>query len=321
MSRAATELAQVCRQRGVAFRILHGRGGSIGRGGGPASEAVLAQPAGTLAHGLRLTEQGEMIGHRYGDQPTARRNLDCLAAATLMASRRRVTPRDARLDLEMRRLSQACAEAYRDRVYGDPRFRDFFWSATPIAEIAELNIGSRPASRVAGRRIEDLRAIPWVFAWSQARFMLPGWYGFAEGAKRAGLTSKTLRELADADEIFATSLANMELALIQAHMPTARRYADLCDDKTLARRIADQIEAEHGETRALTLDIRRGSALLDRQPELADSVAFAARTLTPLHDLQLELLARRRRGELGEDLTVAIQLTIAGIAASLRNTG
>jgi phosphoenolpyruvate carboxylase len=321
VARAASALAEACREFGVGLRLFHGRGGSVGRGGGPAAEAVLAQPAGTVQGRLRMTEQGEMIARRYGDQPTARRNLDGLVAAVLMASRKQEEPGEARAEAALDKLATHSFAAYRALVYETAGFEDFFWSATPIAEIVQLNIGSRPASRTKSRRIEDLRAIPWVFSWSQARFMLPGWYGFAGGAKRAGMSAQQLRDAAGPDDFFATLLSNMELALAQADMAMAGRYAALCPDKALSARIFDEIRREHAAAAELALAIRGGSSLLDDRPDLAESVEQAAAAVDPLNHLQLELLSRRRAGDEDERVRLAIQLTVAGVAAGLRNTG
>jgi phosphoenolpyruvate carboxylase len=321
VARAASALAAECRAANVGLQLFHGRGGSVGRGGGPAAEAVLAQPPGTVQGRLRMTEQGEMIARRYGDQPTARRNMDGLVAAVLMASRKQAGKGERAADAALDTLATHSFAAYRELVYDTPGFEDFFWSATPIAEIVHLNIGSRPASRTQSRRIEDLRAIPWVFSWSQARFMLPGWYGFAGGARRAGLSATQLSDVMGEDDFFATLLSNMELALAQADMGIAAKYAALSPDTALAGRLFDQIRREHDEAAALALAIRGGTSLLDDQPDLAESVVMAATAVDPLNHLQLELLSRRRAGDEDEQVRLAIQLTVAGVAAGLRNTG
>ncbi len=317
----ASALAFEADRMGVGLQLFHGRGGSVGRGGGPAAEAVLAQPAGTVQGRIRMTEQGEMIARRFGDQPTARRNLDGLAAAVLMASERPASKPDPKVEAAMTALAEASFHGFRALVYDDAAFEDFFWSVTPISEIVGLNIGSRPASRTASRKIEDLRAIPWVFSWSQSRFMLPGWYGFASGVERAGLSVEQLRDLAGNFDFFASLLSNMELALAQSHMGIASRYVDLSPDKADAQRIFATIQREHEAATGLALAIRGGSTLLDNQPDLAESVALASRSVDPLNHLQLELLSRRRAGDQDEELRLAIQLTVAGIAAGLRNTG
>ena len=321
VARGASALAFEADRLGVGIQLFHGRGGSVGRGGGPAAEAVLAQPAGTVQGRIRMTEQGEMIARRFGDQPTARRNLDGLAAAVVQSSQRDVNRPDPKVETAMTALAQASFEGYRALVYDDPAFEDFFWSATPIGEIVGLNIGSRPASRTASRKIEDLRAIPWVFSWSQARFMLPGWYGFASGVERATLSTGQLQDLAGDFDFFASLLSNMELALAQSHMGIAARYVALSPDQDNAQRIFETIKREHDKATEIALAIRGGASLLDNQPELAESVALAGHSVDPLNHLQLELLARRRGGEQAEDVRLAIQLTVAGIAAGLRNTG
>jgi phosphoenolpyruvate carboxylase len=322
VARAATALAAECDALGVGLRIFHGRGGSVGRGGGPAAEAVLAQPPGTVQGRLRMTEQGEMIARRYGDQPTARRNLESLVASVLIATndRRDTTPTPA-ATTAMDALAAGSFAAYRALVYETPGFTDFFWGATPIGEIVQLNIGSRPASRTASRRIEDLRAIPWVFSWSQARFMLPGWYGFAGGVARAGLTVPQLADLSGEFDVFAALLSNMELALAQSDMSIAARYAGLAADVPNASAIMNTIRAEHERAVEIALSIRGGTQLLDDRPDLQESVELAAQTVDPLNYLQLELLSRRRAGNEDEQLRLAIQLTVAGVAAGLRNTG
>ncbi len=320
---AATALARVYRQMGVDLQIFHGRGGSVGRGGGPAAEAVLAQPHGTVQGRIRMTEQGEMIVRRFGDQPTARRNLDSLAAAVATATftPENATPPDKALEQRFDVLAEASFAAYRALVYDTPGFEDFFWSATPITEIVGLNIGSRPASRTPSRKIEDLRAIPWVFSWSQARFMLPGWYGFAGGVERAGLSQAEIAELAQEHDAFAVLLSNMELALAQSDMGMASLYAALTPDAAAATAIMDQIRREHDAAVKLALGARGGTALLDNNPELLSSVELARQVIAPMNHLQLELLSRRRAGDQDESVRLGLQLTVAGIAAGLRNTG
>src|SRR5258706_1568739 len=320
--RAAIARASTCEERDVGLRLFHGRGGSVGRGGGPSAQAVLAQPTGTVQGRIRMTEQGEMIARRYGDEPTARRSLESLTAATMLATHRRAGPSTrSDVDQTLTRFAEGAFAAYRALTHDEPGFEAFFWSATPIAEIIELNIGSRPASRTASRRIEDLPAIPWVFSWSQARFLLPGWYGFAAGAQRAGIGAEALRELAQSSEFFAALLSNMELALAQSDMALATRYAALASDQAAAQRILKTVLAEHGACVALAREIRNGAALLDDQPVLAESVAMAAKAILPLNELQLELLGRRRRGDASEEVLLGVELSIAGIAAGLRTTG
>jgi phosphoenolpyruvate carboxylase len=322
VTKAAAALTREAEQFGVGIQFFHGRGGSISRGGGPVAEAILAQPPGTVQHRLRLTEQGETIARRYGDKPTARRNLEGLTAAVLMASADRHHPPIApEVEARMDALAQASFEVYRGLIYDDPAFLDFFWAATPIGEIAHLNIGSRPSSRTKSRAIEDLRAIPWVFSWSQARLMLPAWYGFAGGVKKAGLSHEDVAELAQNFDFLAAALSNMELALAQADMDIAGRYAALAPDKANADRIMATIRAEYDDAVALALAVRGGLKLLDNNPNLAESVVLARASAAPLNALQVELLCRRRRGDESEDVRKGIQLSVAGVAAALRSTG
>lgn len=323
-TQAARALAQVCEEAGVALRLFHGRGGSVGRGGGPTGQAVLAQPRGTVRSRIRLTEQGEMITRRFGDAPTARRNLEELVAAALVASgkgRAGGEGDDDRFAPQMDALASGAFAAYRALVYDDPAFEAFFWSATPIAEIADLKIGSRPPSRGASRRIADLRAIPWVFSWSQARFMLPAWYGFASGVRAAGLSVSTLREMGQGSDFFATVLSNMELALSQSDMDLAAQYAALFPDAEARARIFEAVRREWEAACELTLSVRGTTSLLQAQPEVADAVALGRVRVDPLNRLQIELLARRRRGEDDPRLRLGLNLTVSGIAAALRSTG
>jgi phosphoenolpyruvate carboxylase len=323
VAEAAEKLAERCETHHVGLRLFHGRGGSIGRGGGPAARAILAQPAGSVQGRIRMTEQGEMIAHRFGDQPIARRSLESVVAATLLATHRPepAAPGERRRHAAEKALAAGALATYRALVHDDPAFAEFFWSATPINEIAVLNIGSRPASRSAGRKIEDLRAIPWVFSWSQARFLLPGWYGFAGGAAMAGLDAAAIAELVAGSDFFATLVSNMELALAQADMGLAERYAALASDRKAARRIMDTIRAEHAAAVRLVLGARGAASLLADQPDLAETVARASALVEPLNRLQLELLGRRRKGDDSAEVLLGVELTIAGIAAGLRNTG
>ena len=322
---AAAALARVTGEAGVGLQLFHGRGGSIGRGGGPTAETVLAQPPGTVQGRIRLTEQGEMIQRLYGDTAVARRNLDALAAAALVAGREPAgagaAAADPAAERTLERLSAEAFTAFRALVYDDPGFEDFFWSATPVAEIADLKIGSRPASRTASRRIEDLRAIPWVFSWSQARIFLPGWYGVASGARAAGLSPAAVADLAAAAPFLKPALHGMELMLAQSDMAIAARYAALASDRAAGERIFDAIRRERDAAVELVLAARGGAALLDDRPELKESVAFSTPVIDALNHLQVELLGRKRRGDADPRTTLALQLTVNGVAAGLRNTG
>jgi phosphoenolpyruvate carboxylase len=320
---AAAALSKTCADEKVALQLFHGRGGTVGRGGGPSFSAILAQPPGSVGGRLRLTEQGEMIARKYGDELTARDTLDSLAAAVLLATAGHSPGEpttEARFAETMSVVGEACYRGYR-ALLDAPNFTEFFNAATPIAEIRDLKIGSRPASRTLSPRIEDLRAIPWVFSWSQARMMLPGWFGFAAGVRASKADIGILRDMATGWPFFETLLSNMEVALAQSDMDIASAYAGLVPDAALAKRIFGIIRDEWAAARDLVLEIKQTSALLESQPDLADSVALSRPYLEPLNYLQVELLSRRRAGESGEQIQLGIQLTVNGIAAGLRNTG
>ncbi len=312
---------------GLTLRLFHGRGGTVGRGGGPSYEAIRAQPPGTVKGQIRLTEQGEVINAKYANPEIGRRNLETLMAAVLEAT---LLVRDAEPDTAFltaaASLSDASREAYRALVYGEPGFVDYFFSATPIAEIAQLNIGSRPASRKANRRIEDLRAIPWGFSWGQCRVTLPGWYGFgtavtafvqAHGQAGSDLLIRMNRDW----PFFRTLLSNMDMVLAKADLGIGRRYASLVPDRALAGRIFGLIEEEWQRTvDALALITGEAERLADN-PKLARSIAHRFPYIAPLNHLQVELLRRWRAGETDDKAQRGILISINGIAAGLRNSG
>jgi phosphoenolpyruvate carboxylase len=222
----------------------------------------------------------------------------------------------------MEALSQASFAAYRALVHETPGFVDFFYGATPIAEIADLNIGSRPTSRGGGARsLATLRAIPWVFSWSQSRTMLPGWYGFGSAIKDAGLPLNELAELHESWPFFSSALANMEMVLAKADMAIAGRYAALVEDRALGEQVFGQIRAEWERTIEALLAITRQSQLLEKNPDLAAVIRSRLPYIDPLNHLQIELIGRRRRGDVDQAVLEGVHLTINGVAAGLRNTG
>jgi phosphoenolpyruvate carboxylase len=324
--KAAEALLAQCAARGVRLRLFHGRGGTIGRGGGPSYEAVLAQPPGTVNGALRLTEQGEVIASKYADPEAGRRNLETLAAATLEASlaRRPQGEHDPRHAEIMEELSRAAFEAYRALVKA-PGFVEYFRASTPIAEIADLNIGSRPASRKPSQSIEDLRAIPWVFSWSQCRLMLPGWYGFGSAVDAWVECGKgnieELREMHRAWPFFRSVLSNMDMVLAKTDLAIASRYAALVPDAKLRADVFGRIEAEWHRARRSLAAITGQAELLADNPTLARSIRNRFPYLDPLNHLQVELLRRHRADGGDERLLRAIHLTINGVAAGLRNSG
>ncbi len=326
--RAEMQLVDVCRDHGVKLRLFHGRGGAVGRGGGPSYEAILAQPAGSVTGGLRITEQGEIIASKYADPELGRRHLEALVAATMEASlvdAEQIGARGPAFHEALDSLAARAYAAYRALVYDTPEFLPYFRAATPIAEIAELNIGSRPASRTGSARIEDLRAIPWVFSWGQCRLMLPGWYGF--GSAVAGWLEDRpdgmalLHEMNARWPFFRSVLSNMAMVLAKTDLNVASRYAELVPDAAIGEPVFARISAEHELTVSLLLAITGEAALLDTQPGLARSIRNRFPYLDPLNHLQVELLRRYRAGQTDDRTKRAIHLTINGLAAGLRNSG
>lgn len=313
------------------LRLFHGRGGTVGRGGGPSYQAILAQPPGTVRGQIRLTEQGEVIASKYANPEIGRRNLETLVAATLEATLLQATKPATKAFLQAaEQLSQDSMASYRALVYETPGFSDYFFAATPIREIAELNIGSRPASRKATQKIEDLRAIPWGFSWGQCRLTLPGWYGFGSAVaaflnednpklrkERLALLQKMVKQW----PFFKTLLSNMDMVLAKSDLALASRYAELVTDARLRKKIYTQIEAEwHRTVEALTL-ITGEKQRLANNAALQRSIRHRFPYIDPLHHLQIELVRRYRAGQADERVRRGIHISINGIAAGLRNTG
>jgi phosphoenolpyruvate carboxylase len=320
-------------QHGVQLRLFHGRGGTVGRGGGPSFEAILAQPPGSVRGQIRLTEQGEIIQAKYADPRIGRRHLELLVSAVLQASLmpdgRGVSHTDFETALE--EIAGYAHRAYRALVYETEGFADFFFNATPIAEIMELNIGSRPAARKNTGRIEDLRAIPWVFSWGQCRLLLPGWYGFGSGieaflaaapaaAERRG-RQKLLKSMLAEWPFFRALTSNMEMVLAKTDLAVASRYAVLAPDKKRGRATFAAIRNEWNLTVKHWLAISGQRQLLESNPELARNIRNRVPYIDPLNHLQVELIKRHRGGSTDERVKRAIHLTINGISAGLRNTG
>lgn len=318
-------------KHGVKLRLFHGRGGTVGRGGGPSYEAILAQPPGTVRGQIRLTEQGEVIGSKYANPEIGRRNLETLVAATLEATLLKPTKQASKAFLDAAaQISQSSMDAYRGLVYETPGFAEYFFDATPIREIAKLNIGSRPASRKASQKIEDLRAIPWGFSWGQCRLTLPGWYGFGSAVqaflnqpkaadKKAALS--LLQKMYKEWPFFRTLLSNMDMALAKSDLALASRYSELVPDVKLRKKIFGAIETEWNKT-VDALNLVTGEKVrLAKNPALARSIRNRFPYIDPLHHLQVELVRRYRAGKHDERVQRGIHIAINGIAAGLRNTG
>jgi phosphoenolpyruvate carboxylase len=326
--KAEIALVAVFRRHDVKLRLFHGRGGSVGRGGGPSYQAILAQPAGAVQGAIRITEQGEVIASKYSNPELARRNLEILATATLEATLLQPETADPPVSYlaAMDYLSSEAYRAYRTLVYETDGFDRFFRESTVIGEIANLNIGSRPSSRKPSERIEDLRAIPWVFSWAQCRLMLPGWYGFGSAVKAwielqpdGGM--QMLQAMYREWPFFQMLLSNMDMLLAKSDIAIASRYAELVSDAEMRDRVFSTLRAEWQSTVDALLRIMDQESLLQSNPLLARSIRNRFPYLDPLNHMQIELLRRYRAGDTDENVVTGIHLTINGIAAGLRNSG
>lgn len=324
---AQVELSRLFERHGVSFTFFHGRGGSIGRGGGPTNVAILAQPRGTVRGRIKLTEQGEVVSARYSIPEIAHRELELVAGAVLVSAAGGLNGAEpesiGEFEAAINTMALWSQEAYRDLVYGDPDFISFFHQATPIEEISRLKLGSRPARRTASTRIEDLRAIPWVFSWTQSRILLPGWFGLgtalAKGRETFG--AEMLARMEAEWPYFSAMLANAELALAKADLPIAERYVQLVEPAELRDRIWGRIAAEYATTRDELLAITGQARLLDRDPVLQRSIERRNPYVDPLSFIQLDLLRRLRSEGRPEALLRPVLLAINGIAGALKNTG
>jgi phosphoenolpyruvate carboxylase len=327
--KAEVELVKVFEKHNVELRLFHGRGGTVGRGGGPSYDAILAQPPGSVNGQIRITEQGEVIASKYSNPEIGRRNLETLIAATMEATLLHHHGADSTMP-EYHRIMEALSRdafvAYRKLVYETPGFTDYFFTATPIREIAELNIGSRPSSRKPSDRIEDLRAIPWVFSWGLNRVMLPGWFGYGSAVKQfieregeAGL--KQLQAMYKNWAFFRGLMSNMDMVLSKSDMGIASRYAELVEDVELRDRIYGAINSEWETTIEMLFAVTGNTTLLQDNPAFARSLLTRTPYIDPLNHLQVALLQRHRAGDNDEKVKRAIHLTINGIATGLRNSG
>jgi len=327
---AQATIARVCHEHGVKVTLFHGRGGSIARGGGPAAKAILAQPAGLRDGGIRVTEQGEVLSTRYHDPDLAHRILEQMAYGVLLGTR--AAEQETTLPAEWREAMAAMSEAgfaaYKALVHDDPEFLQFWRQATPIDEIANLNLGSRPSYRRATQSVADLRAIPWVFSWMQSRFNFPGWFGLGS-ALEAVLQRRTgrrlLRTMHREWTFFQTLIDNAQLTLRKADMGIAEIYAGLVEDDRMRRRILDLLAAEFARTEKAILVVTGQRQLLAREAVLRRSVQLRNPYIDPLNYLQVDMLRRLRSGKLSEaeeaEARRVVELTINGISGGLKNTG
>ncbi|MGC8799394.1 MAG: phosphoenolpyruvate carboxylase [Chloroflexus sp.] len=326
--RAQIELNTVTERHGVRLRFFHGRGGAVGRGGGPAGQAILAQPPGTLHGQIKVTNQGEVISDRYLDPRTAHRHLEQVVNAVLRAGFPGIarSPEPAWLEA-MEQMAHTARTVYRRLVYEDPDFLTYFRNATPVAELSRLRIGSRPVSRRKSDRIEDLRAIPWVFSWMQTRHTLPGWFGLGSALSEFVAADPhhlyVLRAMYRHWPFFTTLLDNAQMILLKADMSIARSYAGLVPDQELAARIFEQIEAEYRRTERMICQITERQELLAHQPVLQRVIRRRNPYIDPLSYIQIELLRRIRNAppEDQDEIETVLLMSINGIAAGLKNTG
>jgi phosphoenolpyruvate carboxylase len=329
--RAELDLVETARATGIRLRLFHGRGGTVGRGGGPSYDAILAQPPGAVQGSLRLTEQGEIIAAKYAEPRIAHRNLETLVAATLESTLLDVEGLGDEAEPAYEVLDDLAARAqraYAELVHETPGFVEYFMASTPVSEIGALNIGSRPSSRKPTTSISDLRAIPWVLAWSQSRVMLPGWYGTGTAFEQyvgdgdgAAARLEVLQSLYRRWPFFETVLSNMAQVLAKSDLGLAARYAGLVEDEALRRRVFDKIVDEHQRTIRMHKLITGHEDLLADNPSLARSVFNRFPYLEPLNHLQVELLRRYRSGDEDELVQRGILLTMSGLATALRNSG
>lgn len=328
--KAEIELTRVFKQHGIRLRLFHGRGGTVGRGGGPSYQGILAQPPGSVNAQIRLTEQGEVIASKYTDPEIGRRNLETLVAATIestLLNQHTDRSQMSRYHEALERLSAYAFSAYRHLVYETPGFKQYFQESTPIREIAGLHIGSRPTSRKPSDTIEDLRAIPWVFSWSLNRSVVPGWFGFGAAMEKfvheigQDKALPLLQEMYQNWPFMQTLLSNMDMVLAKSDMGISSRYAELVTDADIRQQIFARIEEEWKLSTKWLFAITGHTELLQENPTLARSIRIRTPYIDPLNHLQIELLRRYRSGDDDDAVRRAIHLTINGVATGLRNSG
>ncbi|MDQ0972935.1 phosphoenolpyruvate carboxylase [Neobacillus niacini] len=330
--KAQLEIHEMASKYHIGLKFFHGRGGSLGRGGGPLNKSLLSQPAETIGDGVKITEQGEVLSSRYLLEDIAYRSLE-QATSTLMLATAHVSKeaepgnlRDEGWESAIEQISSAALKKYQSLVFGDTDFLTYFNEATPLRELGDLNIGSRPMSRKNRGRFEDLRAIPWVFAWTQSRQLLPAWYAAGTGlesyAQKSEQNLQQLQQMYENWPFFRSTIDNLQMALMKADITTAKEYLSLVEDQKIAERIFSNILEEYERTKAILLKITGDNELLDNTPNIKDSVYRRNPYVDPLNFLQVELIKElRNQDEPSDELLTEVLLTISGISAGLRNTG
>ncbi|MBX3113276.1 MAG: phosphoenolpyruvate carboxylase [Fimbriimonadaceae bacterium] len=323
LHKAQADLSRVAHEHNVHLRYFHGRGGTVGRGGGRANKAILSQPSHSFSGDIRFTEQGEVISFRYSLRPIAHRHLEQILSASLSSSARRTEPGtdNSEWRAAAETIATASQKAYKDLIYKDPQFLDFYLAASPIEYISKLSIASRPVMR-PGKKLDSLdglRAIPWNFAWVQSRYVVPGWYGLGTGLQATPI--ELLREMYQSWPFFATVIENAELEMIRTHLPTAELYVKLVKDKALAESFHGRISAEYELTKRLILEIKQKDELMESSPVVRQTVEFRNPITLPLNILQTHLIEQVRNGKEDADTEQALLQTIAGLAAGMQSTG
>jgi phosphoenolpyruvate carboxylase len=325
--KAHRALHDVARECNVTLRLFHGRGGTVGRGGGPTHSMIVAQPPGAFAGEIRITEQGEVMSWKYSDLVLSEWNLELMIAASLEALAQLSPASESRgeWDAAMSAMSEQAFQFYRAKIADDPEVLTYFEQATPVNELEHARIASRPARRSNGRSLEELRAIPWVFGWMQSRHGLPAWFGvghaLAQFVEAAPENLAVAREMMQRFPLFRTMIRNVEIGMAKADLSIARLYADLVEDAALRERVFGMLRDEFERTLRMVLQVTGQKALLESNPVLERSIRLRNPYVDPMSLVQVELLRRKRAGENTDDLNYALAATINGIAAGLHNTG
>ena len=309
----------------MKLRLFHGRGGTVGRGGGPTHAAILAQPPGCFSGQIRITEQGEVLNWKYADAVLAEWNLELMIAASLEALTRPDQQPEASWEEAIEEMSKEAYGVYRREIADNPDVLEYFEQATPVNELDTARIGSRPSRRSRGRKLEDLRAIPWVFGWMQSRHAVPAWFGVGHAlqkfAKGGPGHEQLLRHIARGFPVFSELLRNVELGMAKADLGIARDYSGLVKNAALRKRVFSMLEEEFLRARRMILRVTGQKELLGRNRVLARSIRLRNPYVDPMSLIQVELLRRKQRGQQSSELEYPLGATINGIAAGLHNTG